>query len=75
MIKEEIRKEILKLPEKERAELAHLLIESLQPQKTYKSEEDWAEELKRRVERFETGEGELTPWEEVSRKARSIIEE
>lgn len=75
MIKEKIQEEVLKLPKKERAELAHILIDSLRPYETYDSEEAWAEELKRRVDRFESGEGEMTSWEEVSKKARSIIEE
>lgn len=75
MIKEKIQEEVLKLSEKERAELAHLLIESLRTYETYDSEEAWAEELKRRVDQFESGESKLTSWEEVSKKVRSIIEE
>jgi hypothetical protein len=40
MIEDQILKQALQLPKKERAELAHKLIESLEPEKKYQSEED-----------------------------------
>ncbi|MAO65356.1 MAG: hypothetical protein CL666_10190 [Balneola sp.] len=75
MNKEKIQEKALKLPEKERAELAQMLLESLPVENKYETEEAWAKELKRRVDQFDSGEGEMTSWEEVSKKARSIIEE
>ncbi len=56
MIKEKIQQEIHKLSKKERAELAHLLIESLEVNQKFNSEEAWSKELKQRVDRYESGE-------------------
>jgi tRNA A37 N6-isopentenylltransferase MiaA len=46
MINEKIKKQALELSDQERAELAHMLIDSLHPEKEFKSEEAWSEELK-----------------------------
>lgn len=75
MIKEKIQEEVLKLPKKERAELAHLLIASLPVESKYESEEAWAEELKRRIDQFESGEGSSTTWAEVKRKAKEMLDQ
>lgn len=75
MIKEKIQKEIHNLSKKERAELAHLLIKSLEADQEFDSKEAWSKELKKRVDRHAAGESELTSWNTVSKKVRKIIEE
>lgn len=76
MIKEEIREKALKLPEKERAELAQMLIESLPVESSkYETEEEWASELKRRIEEYESGEGSSTPWSEVKANAKAMLDQ
>lgn len=73
MIKEKIQKEILKLSKEERAELVHLLIDSLDFEEQFDSEEAWAEELKRRIDQYESGEGSSTSWDEVKRNAKAML--
>lgn len=41
-----IKKQVLELSGEERAEVAHLLIDSLNPEAKYKSEKSWPKELK-----------------------------
>lgn len=53
------------LPEHDRATLAGLLIETLDPISEPDVEAAWSEEIKRRVAEIEAGTVELTPWEEV----------
>ena len=64
MINEEIRKQALKLSSQERAELAHMLIDSLHPEKEFESEDAWSEELKKRIDRYEQGKGSAKLWSE-----------
>lgn len=74
MINEKIKKQVFELSEKERAELAHELIGSLQPKKKYQTEEAWSKELKRRINRYEEGESSTKPWNEVKENARSLLD-
>ena len=46
MINDKIKKQALELSDQERAELAHMLIDSLHPEKEFESEEAWSKELK-----------------------------
>ncbi|SMO80881.1 addiction module protein [Gracilimonas mengyeensis] len=74
MIDENIKKKALKLSLKERAELAHMLIDSLHPESEFESEEAWSEELKRRIDRYEQGKSAAKPWSEVRKKAHALID-
>ena len=52
MINEKIKKQALELADQERAELAHMLIDSLHPDQEFESEEDWSKELKKSTTRI-----------------------
>ena len=74
MINKKIKKQALKLSSQERAELAHMLIDSLYPEKEFESEEAWSEELKKRIDRYEQGESSSKPWSEVKKNAQALLE-
>ena len=74
MINEKIKKQALELPSQERAELAHMLIDSLNPEKEFESEEAWSKELKQRIDRFEQGESSAKPWSEVKKNAQALLD-
>ena len=61
----ELFQEAAKLPERDRATLAGLLIESLDPPPESEVEAAWSKEIARRVAELDAGEVELIPWEEV----------
>ena len=73
MVNEEIKKQALELSDKERAELAHLLIDSLNPVIEFESEEAWHNELKERIERYERGAGTTKSWSDIKKKAQRLI--
>ena len=58
------------LDDSDRATLAGLLLESLEPDPDPEVERAWAEEIERRVATLEAGEARLIPWEDV--KARLL---
>ena len=58
-------REAFELPESDRATLAGLLIESLEPPPEADVEELWAAEAERRWREIETGAADTLPWEEV----------
>src|SRR5881394_818234 len=62
---EEIFQEAAKLPDRDRAELAGLLLDSLESQPDPEVEATWAEEVERRIRQIDGGEVELIPWEQV----------
>ena len=66
----DLKKKAAQLPEKERAELALSLIESLDGPADPDVEEAWAQEIERRVRHVEKGEAELIPAEEVFARIR-----
>jgi len=74
MINEKIKKQALELSDHERAELAHMLIDSLHPEIEFESEEAWSEELKKRIDRYEQGESSTKPWSEVKKNALSLLD-
>jgi len=74
MINEKIRKQALKLSSQERAELAHMLIDSLHPDKKFESEDAWSEELKKRINRYERDKSSAKPWSEVKKNAQALLE-
>ena len=57
--------EAVQLPERDRATLAGLLIETLDPVSENDVEAAWSEEIKRRVAEVESGSVELISWEEL----------
>lgn len=61
-------REAFDLPENERATLAGLLIESLEPPPEADVEELWAEEAERRWREIEAGTAKTIPWDEVRAK-------
>jgi putative addiction module component (TIGR02574 family) len=61
-------REAFDLPEDERATLAGLLIESLEPPPDPDVEQAWADEARRRWEQIESGAVQTIPWEEVRAK-------
>ena len=61
-------REAFELPESERATLAGLLIESLEPPPDPDVEELWAEEAERRWREIESGSVATISWEEVRAK-------
>jgi len=61
-------REAFDLPESDRATLAGLLIESLEPPPDPDVEEAWAIEAERRWREIESGAVRTIPWEEVRAK-------
>jgi len=61
----EVFHEAAQLPERDRATLAGLLIETLDPASESDVEAAWSEEIKRRLAEIDAGAVELIPWEEV----------
>ena len=61
----ELFREASELTERERAELAGLLLESLEGEPDENVEAAWAEEIERRVRQIESGDLETVPWEQV----------
>jgi putative addiction module component (TIGR02574 family) len=61
-------REVFELPDADRATLAGLLIESLEPPPEPDVEELWAEEAERRWREIESGAVATIPWEEVRAK-------
>ncbi len=64
----ELWKEASELPEKDRADLAALLIESLEGEPDEDVEGAWAAEIQRRVAELEAGTVKSIPWEEVRQR-------
>lgn len=73
MSSETIKKQALELSEEERAELAHLLIDSLNPDTEYDSEKAWSKELKKRIDQYEQGASSTKPWSEVKKNAQALL--
>lgn len=61
----ELLREAAALPEQDRATLAGLLIESLEPEPDPDIEKAWAEEISRRIARLDAGTVKTIPWETV----------
>ena len=61
-------REAFELPENERATLAGLLIESLEPPPDPDVEEAWAAEAERRWKEIDSGAVRTIPWEDLKAK-------
>lgn len=62
---DDLYKEASELTESERAELAGLLLESLETEPDAGVEAAWAAEIERRVREIDEGRVETIPWEQV----------
>jgi putative addiction module component (TIGR02574 family) len=62
---EELFREAAQLPESDRATLAGLLIESIDPAPGLELEAAWAKEIERRVGEIDSGAVETISWEDV----------
>jgi putative addiction module component (TIGR02574 family) len=71
----ELFREASELSETDRAELAGLLLESLEGEPDEGVEAAWAEEIERRVRQIEAGEVKTIPWEEVRAKLHARLNE
>jgi putative addiction module component (TIGR02574 family) len=69
----ELLKQALTLSDKERAELASSLIDSLDPTVDPNTELAWQKEIARRLEEIENGKVKTIPWDEVRRKGRVLL--
>jgi putative addiction module component (TIGR02574 family) len=69
----ELLKHALTLSDRERAELASNLIDSLDPDVDADSESAWQEEISGRLSEVESGNAKTVPWEEVRRKGRALL--
>jgi putative addiction module component (TIGR02574 family) len=70
----ELLKHALSLPEKDRAELASSLIDSLDPTVDPDAELAWQEEIARRLKDIENGRVKTVPWDEVRRKGTALLD-
>lgn len=68
-------KEASELSEKDRADLAGLLIESLEGEPDEDVEAAWAAEIERRVAEVEAGSVKTIPWEEVRQRLLDRLNE
>lgn len=68
-------REAVELSESERAELAGLLLESLQTEPDPDVEAAWAEEIERRVRDIDEGRVQTIPWEQVRAELHARLAE
>jgi putative addiction module component (TIGR02574 family) len=71
----ELFKQASQLPEKDRAELAGLLLESLETEPDPGVEQAWAKEIERRVAELDSGAVKTVPWETVKAKLLGRLRE
>ncbi|HEX7332215.1 MAG TPA: addiction module protein [Pyrinomonadaceae bacterium] len=72
---EDVLQAAAQLPERDRAALAGLLIETLDPISDPDVEMAWSEEIKRRVAEIDAGTVELISWEDVRAKFLALPDE
>jgi putative addiction module component (TIGR02574 family) len=65
-------KKALALPDEDRAVLAGVLIDSLDPSTESSAEEAWNQEIARRVEELDSGKAKTIPWDEVRHRIEAI---
>ena len=70
---QELLKKALALPDKERADLAGSLIESLDDTVDENAEAAWQEEIVRRLEDVQSGRVKTTLWDDVRQKGRTLL--
>ncbi len=70
---EQVLREALDLPEKERAEVAARLLESLDPEKEDDVDAAWAAEIEKRCADLDAGRTTTLDWEDVRRRIEREI--
>jgi len=70
---QELLKKALALPDKERADLAGSLIDSLDDTVDENAEAAWQEEIVRRLEEVRSGKVKTISWDEVRQKGRTLL--
>ncbi len=70
---QELLKKALTLPDKERADMAGSLIDSLDHTVDENAEAAWQEEIVRRLEEVRAGTVKTTSWNEVLQKAHTLL--
>ncbi|MEW5927190.1 MAG: addiction module protein [Gemmatimonadota bacterium] len=68
---DQLERAALELPAGERALLAERILASLEGQADF--EQEWTEEIHRRLDEYEAGEGESIPGDEVFAEARRLL--
>jgi putative addiction module component (TIGR02574 family) len=72
---QDLYREASELSESERAELAGLLLESLESEPEAGVEAAWAEEIERRVREIDAGKGKTIPWEQLRAQMHARLAE
>jgi putative addiction module component (TIGR02574 family) len=70
---QELLKKALALPDRERADLAGGLIDSLDDNVDENAEAAWQEEIVRRLEDVQSAKVKTTSWDEVRQKGRTLL--
>jgi len=70
---QELLKKALALPDKERADLAGSLIDSLDDTVDENAEAAWQEEVVRRLHEVRSGKVKTTSWNDVRQKGRTLL--
>jgi putative addiction module component (TIGR02574 family) len=70
----EILKKALALPPEARAALAGTLLDSLDETLDASAEEQWAREIRARIEELDSGKVKPVPWAEARRQISSILD-
>ena len=68
---EDLFKRASNLDENDRATLAGLLLDSLEPEVDRDIESAWLREIERRVQELDAGDVDLVPWEDVKEKMKN----
>lgn len=69
----EILKKALQLPPEGRAALANSLLESLEETVDASAEQEWNQEIARRIEQLDSGKVKPVPWSEARRQIAAIL--
>jgi|AntRauTorcE11898_2_1112593.scaffolds.fasta_scaffold17699_4 putative addiction module component (TIGR02574 family) len=73
MINKSLKEQALELSQKDRAQLAHFLIDSLNPDADFESQEAWSKELESRIYQYEQGETSTKSWNKVKENAQDLL--
>jgi putative addiction module component (TIGR02574 family) len=65
---DDLLKKALTLPPQDRATLAGSLIDSLDEADEMSAQNDWNDEITRRIEELDSGKAKTIPWDEVKRR-------
>jgi putative addiction module component (TIGR02574 family) len=69
----ELLQQALVLPENERAEIAGILLSSLDATVDQDVDAAWQQEVARRLDELQSGKVQTIPWEEVQQKGRKLL--